>query len=90
MKMRNRLQINSHLKTDEYSTTDLGLSAALLATGFELISLNKQNPNKVVFIFTRKTGIDEAIKDYWNNNLKVDAQGYFNAIKRLKNQIYSG
>ena len=74
----------------EYTTTDLGLSAALLTVGFELVSLNKQNPNKVVFIFSRKTGIDKTIKSYWNGDLKVDAQGYFNAIKRLKNQIYSG
>ena len=74
---------------DEYSTFDLGAAASLITAGFQLVSLDKANPHKVKFIFAKKPGLDEAVNSYWNFNLKIDAQTYFNQIKRLKNQIYS-
>jgi hypothetical protein len=72
-----------------FSTHDLGCAAALIVCGFELLSLDKEDPKKVKLIFRNKEGIHELITDFWNSNLRVDAQAYFNAIKRLKNQIYS-
>ncbi len=68
---------------------DLGLSAGLVVMGFELVSLDRSKPKKVRFIFQGKDGINEVVKHYWDSNLPVDAQTYFNAVKRLKNQIYS-
>ena len=75
---------------EEYwATFDLGCSAALTSAGFEIVSLDRANPSKIKFIFLKKSGLESAINDYWSNNLMVDAQTYFNNIKRLKNQIYS-
>lgn len=68
---------------------DIGLVAYLLCEGFELESLDKVQRNKVMFILTKQEGLDDAIKNYWNFRSSVDAQSYFNQIKRLKNQIYS-
>jgi hypothetical protein len=68
---------------------DLGLSAGLVVMGFELASLDRSNPKKVKFIFQGKNGISEVVKNYWDSTLPVDAQTYFNAVRRLKNQIYS-
>lgn len=67
---------------------DIGLVACLLCRGFELSGLDKAT-KKVLFIVKRKPGIDEEIKNYWDFKSKVDAQGYFNQVKRLKNQIFS-
>lgn len=72
-----------------WSSHDLGCSAALLSLGFNLLALDKENPQKVKFIFEWAEGIDESIKSYWDYGLMVDGQTYFNALKRLKNQIYS-
>lgn len=73
-----------------WATFDLGCAAALASIGFEIVSLDRANPSKIKFIFVRKSGLEDSIKDYWNFDLNVDAQTYFNSIKRLKNQIYSG
>ncbi len=70
-------------------TFDLGASAALLCKGFELLSLDKCNPHKVNFVFSRKAGIDEIIESYWSDRLEVKARSFFDAIKALKNRLYS-
>jgi hypothetical protein len=53
------------------------------------MALNKENPQKVKFIFKSTEDIEEVIKEYWNRGLQVDAQTYFNSLKSIKNQIYS-
>lgn len=68
---------------------DIGLVAYLLCQKFELVGLDKAVRNKVLFILKRDNGIDKEIKKYWDFKSSVDAQTYFNQIKRLKNQIYS-
>ena len=72
-----------------FYTFDLGCSAALISMGFELISLDKQNPRKVLFIFSRKKNIDEVVNDYFSGRLKVSGRVLFDNIKMLKNRIYS-
>lgn len=77
------------LDTDNFSTYDLGCSAALISVGFELVSLNKTNPRRVLFIFQKKVGIDEKVNDYFSGKLKVSARVLFDNTKMLKNRIYS-
>lgn len=72
-----------------FSTFDLGCSAALINVGFELVSLDKQNPRKVLFVFIGEAGMDEAINDYFSGKLMVDARTFFDTVKMLKNRIYS-
>ena len=82
-----------HLKnlkqSEQFLTYDIGLSAALITLGYELIDLEKSNIKKVQFIFIRDTGIDNAINNYWNGDLQLDARTLFDNLKRVKNQIYS-
>ncbi len=68
---------------------DIGLIGYLLSKNFELIGLDKTLKNKVLFILRKKDGIDGEVKKYWDFKSSVDAQSYFNQIKRLKNQIFS-
>ena len=72
-----------------FATHDLACAASLIVCGFELISLNRNDPRKIKFIFRSEEKIHETVKKFWDGNLKVDAQSYFNAVKRIKNQIYS-
>ncbi len=90
--MTNQLQSNENYLTnpqDYFCSFDLGCCAALLSIGYELETLNKDNPRKVAFILKRANGIDIAINNYWSSDLKVDARTYFDNIKMLKNRIYS-
>ena len=69
---------------------DISLVAYLLCQNFELVGLDKAVRNKVLFILKKGDGgIDAEIKKYWAFKSSVDAQTYFNQIKRLKNQIFS-
>ncbi len=68
---------------------DIGLMAYLLCQSFELVGLDKAVRNKVLFILKRNGEIDAEVKKYWGFKSAVDAQTYFNQIKRLKNQIFS-
>lgn len=72
-----------------YYTSDLGLCAALVCVGFELIDLNRDNPRKVGFVFEKKVGLDEVVKDYFSGKLKVSARMLFDNIKAVKNRLYS-
>jgi hypothetical protein len=72
-----------------FYTHDLGCSAALIACGYELTSLDKANPRKAMFIFNRSRGIDEVAGDYWADRLKINARSYFDTIKMVKNRLYS-
>jgi len=68
---------------------DIGLVAYLLCQNYELVGLDKTVRNKVLFIMRRSDGINIEVKKYWSFESSVDAQSYFNQIKRLKNQIFS-
>jgi len=72
-----------------FYTYDLGASAALVHLGFELVSLDRENPRKVQFIFRRDPQIEDALREYWSDSLSVGARGFFDTIKMLKNRIYS-
>ena len=75
--------------TDYFYSHDIGLVAYLLCQKIELAGLDKEIRNKVLFILKRVDGIDDEIKKYWAFQSLVDAQTYFNQIRRLKNQIFS-
>lgn len=76
-------------ESGRFRSFDLGLSAALVSAGFSLLSLDRENLRKVQFIFRRSDGIDEIVEQYWDDRLEIKARTYFDALKMLKNRIYS-
>ncbi len=72
-----------------FSTYDLGVSSALLCAGFELVSVEKDNPRKALFIFKKGVGIEETANSYFADKLELRARSFFDAIKALKNKLYS-
>jgi hypothetical protein len=73
-----------------FTTFDLGLASALTCLGHELCAVDKTaNPNKAQFVFRRDQSIDLAIESYWGGHLKLDARAFFDAIRCVKNQLYS-
>jgi hypothetical protein len=57
--------------------------------GFELVSLDKTNQRKCLFVFEKKVGIEEKVNDYFSGKLKVSARALLDNMKMLKNRIYS-
>lgn len=72
-----------------FTTYDLGVSTALLCTGFELLSIDKENPRKALFIFQKVDGIEDVANKYFADKLEVKARQFFDTIKALKNKLYS-
>ncbi len=75
--------------SSEWSTYDLGVSAALLCSGFELLYLERDNPRKVLFVFRNAAHIDDTANAYFADRLKLNARSFFDQIKALKNRLYS-
>ncbi len=73
----------------EYQTYDLGCAATLISVGFQLVSLDKANPRKVLFVFRGEDEIKKVVDDYWADRMEVKARAFFDNIKMLKNRIYS-
>lgn len=72
-----------------FSTYDLGVSAALLCAGFELLSVDKENPRKALFIFKKEADIENVANRYFSDKIKVKARSFFDHLKALKNTLYS-
>ena len=72
-----------------FTTYDLGVSTALLCVGFELLSVDKENIRKALFIFKRESGIEDIANLYFSDRLEVKARSFFDHLKALKNKLYS-
>ncbi len=76
-------------REDVFSTYDLGVSTALLCSGFELLSVEKENPRKALFVFKKKKNIEVIANKYFTDQLEVKARSFFDHLKALKNRLYS-
>ena len=72
-----------------FTTYDLGVSTALWCEGFNLLSVDKENPKKVLFIFQKANNIEKVVDLYFSDKLEVKARSYFDHLKALKNKLYS-
>ena len=70
-------------------TPDIGVSTALLCADFELLSVEKVNPRKAVFVFKKDTGIEDVIGRYLSDELEVNARSFYDNFKIIKNKLYA-
>ena len=80
-----------YLSQEEFfSTFDLGLTSALFCLEHESYAVDKDNStSNAQFIFRRDKTIERDIEAYWNTQLKLNARSYFDAIRCVKNRLYS-
>jgi uncharacterized protein DUF5659 len=71
-----------------YRTSDLSLTAALTAGGFVVLEIETLNPKRSVFIFANSPTLQGVVSQYWNRQLRIEPQAYFNELKTLKARIY--
>lgn len=72
----------------EYETKDLHESAALLAKGAKFLRL-RRDTDFFRFVFLDKSLCEEISGSYWSGDLQVDAKEYANALKTLKDRLFS-
>ena len=72
-----------------YRTSDMALCSALCCCGYQIEAVNRQKPEKIVFLIKRDDQLDNLIKSYFTHELKVDPLSYFNYLKEIKTRIYN-
>jgi len=72
----------------EFLTKDLQIAASLLASNAKLLRLDQES-NFYWFVFENKSLCEKLSTDYWNNELQVSAKSYSNALKELKDRLFS-
>lgn len=75
---------------NEYRTKDFYISAALQTCGLKLVSLDRNDPQRVEFVFEDPN--DEAhriVNDYWDGKLQLDAFQFVSSVKLIKSRLYS-
>lgn len=81
--------IKNNYQSEPFITADLSLASSLLTLGYEIWNLDKTNPQKAQFIFQRSSGLDLAVKQYWDGKLRINPRLFFDNQKMLKNRLYS-
>lgn len=71
-----------------YHNSDLALTSALIAWGYELSSLHKEKW-KLYFYFPASHDISQFVEDYFQHKTRVDPLKYAIANKNLKNYLYN-
>ena len=72
---------------DEYTTTDIGVSAALLTLGIHLLRVEKED-TKIVFVFEGSEEVTRIEQDFYTG-LMVPAREYNDSIRAVKSHISS-
>ena len=67
---------------------DLGLVAALVTCGFEIVFTHRDDKGRVHFVFEETIDLDRTVEDYYADNLQVKARKFFDNTKMLKARIY--
>ena len=68
---------------------DLGLAAALVSSGHEVLNIYRDIDGPTYFVFTQSHQLEVNTGAYWADTLRVNARRYFDNIKMLKSRIYS-
>jgi hypothetical protein len=79
--------------TVPYKTKDIYIASALLALGFILDDLTKE---ETIFYFNFADNRDKipyeiqtAVEDYWKGQLLVDPKKLFTSFKEIKSRMYN-
>ena len=77
-----------NMNKEVYKTSDLGLAAAISLSFPTLSLIREKESNKVNFTFEYDRKILDLAMQYWNGQLTVNPQRYFQQLKMLKTRIY--
>lgn len=74
----------------EYTTKDFYIGACILASGAQLLRLQRKTDKFVLFVFSiSTTKAEEIIRKHWDRTLVLPTRDVIDAIHELKTRIYS-
>ncbi len=85
-----KIKMSNQFQTTEYKEiSDLYVAAFLLASNVELISVNKTDRKRAVFVFNNSEDSENLLADFWSKRASVEPRAFIAAIKEAKELIYS-
>lgn len=73
---------------ENFITTDFCLASALLSNKHHLIELDKSNPRRIGFVFSKSSKLNESIDSFRFRHLKITPQDFYQAQRELKSLMY--
>ena len=73
--------------SENYSTYDMNL-ASILSVKYSLIEIVNED-GRGRFIFEDSDDLRQFVQDFWDRKLTIDPIALFDAIKLVKNRLYS-
>ncbi|MFC1874097.1 DUF5659 domain-containing protein [Chloroflexota bacterium] len=74
------------METEIYETSDIALASYLLASGIPLLSLNRNNPRRAIFVF--ESPPPELVSTWQQGTATVNALAYYNSYQSLKSMVF--
>jgi len=74
------------METDTYETADIAEAAFLFASGTNLLSVDRRNPQRAIFVFNSLSS--ELISKWQGGKATVNALAYYNAYQTLKARLF--
>jgi hypothetical protein len=76
-----------------FRTSDVNLAAALLCLQHDVIGIDTEDANRVVFYFKYDLDLKTHVDGYWNDTLRVSPKTYMSCRKDLitrmtKSEVY--
>lgn len=81
-------KMNMQPQTTEYKVSDLYVAAFLLANGIELLSVDKTDRRRAVFIFNSEDS-ESLLAAFWSKKASIEPRSFIAAIKEAKELLYS-
>lgn len=76
------------MEKETYKTDNFQLAAYLLSEGCNILSLDKANPRRAIFIFEETDIRKELTSKFLSYKAETEVHKFFSALKDLKQLIY--
>lgn len=72
----------------DYRTHDLPTAAVLLHKQCKLLTIDRTEPHRVIFVFEQSPDLQQILQAYWSDTLMCPAQSLLTSLKRAKHILY--
>lgn len=72
----------------QFETSDIALASYLYACGTQLLSINRRDIRRCVFVF--KSPDPQLVSEWQEGKANTNALAYYNALQFLKTKIFQG
>lgn len=76
------------MENNTFSTDSFVLASYLLCESFKLISINRDNPKRMIFVFEDSDQRGSLVELFFSYRAQVEPNRFYSAQRNLKQMIY--